>query len=242
MAVQSAQLVFCGDYCYESDEIPNASIKDLADFVGLEESRDLMFSAGGTRPIRIHPKTPELLEFWKENCRECYGPEAEPAEEDILLVSSTLLQFPGLKMTNNVMNGVKTVATSKDNLVEYRAYLVAEMQETKGAPPVVWLYNKLTGADKRPKGQFCRSQAMGRSWISVVPKGKGYALKWDVQLNVKVEFPSALLKILPTSVEKMEEQGGSSVRKAVQTDVDLAASKVLEAFAAWQTSQPLASR
>jgi hypothetical protein len=128
--------------------------------------------------------------------------------------------------------------------------LLGEHQRVEGPPPLVWLYRKLTGipdndddggGDTHAQG-LDGSSAVGtirpskaRSWsrVAVVETLQGgLALSFATALEIRVDFPSLLVKILPTSKEKMEEQGSAAVLKAVSKDIVDAVTLTWDAFLA----------
>jgi hypothetical protein len=148
--------------------------------------------------------------------------------------SESTVQFPGLKMVNLVYSGVK--ARSKDDLPYYDIILVGERKRVFGAPPIVWLYNSLTGHSAEKEGVLRSPSARVQSVISVTDKEFGPCFCFDCNVVIVVEFPKAVMKFLPFSKEKMEEQGTASVRKAVEKDIVNALDSINKVYFDWLTA------
>jgi hypothetical protein len=52
----------------------------------------------------------------------------------------------------------------------------------------------------------------------------------DSSLDIAVKFPSLLLKILPVSKEKAEEQGSASVAKTLMNDTGAALQRISDSY------------
>ena len=108
----------------------------------------------------------------------------------------------------------------------------AEKLEPKGVAPVVWIFNELTGNNERKTGAFYPPrQTKARSLVRVEDTIDGsLVLRFDLILRVTIEFPAVLVKILPSSKEKMEEQGSTSILKTVSKDIEMAMQVAYDAF------------
>ncbi|KAL7563396.1 hypothetical protein ACA910_016496 [Epithemia clementina (nom. ined.)] len=238
------ELVFNGDYTGRSDPLPPDTTKEAAvAFLMQDSTRDLFFSAGNTRKIELVETSPELLEMWNEVV-EFYGYERKPTVNDPIITVDSIVQFPGLKLITTAVSGVYVMTNKDTGFEEYHFFSIADKQTTQGFPPAVWLYDQLTGSANKDKDKFSRMSGNARSVVSVVEhlsaaeaedSSSGdeprLCFSFDVILQIVVKFPSALLKIIPSSTEKMEEQGSKSIQKAVSKDVDLALLAAAQAFA-----------
>ena len=63
-----------------------------------------------------------------------------------------------------------------------------------------------------------------------------YKIGFDCTVEVLVQFPRFLLKIMPVSREKMEQQGSLSVKKAVEKDILHAIESTTMAFEEWKAT------
>jgi hypothetical protein len=60
--------------------------------------------------------------------------------------------------------------------------------------------------------------------------GKTVKFKTEAFLEVQVSFPAFLLKLLPSSKEKVETQGSEAVKKALKRDISVAVDKFRAAW------------
>lgn len=221
------QLVFKGDYVATTAKLPDDTTKqEIADFFAKPANRNIFLSAGGKRSFSTLEMTTQFKDYWRDICVH-FNSKSLPDDKDTLLAVDAEVKFPGMKLVTTTVNGIKELYTDDADpmLRGMEALMVAERSEAQGATPVVWLFNKLTGNDKREKDAFYPpKQTKARSIVTVqeLADDSSLALTFKLQMQVTVEFPSVLIKILPTSKEKMEEQGSSSSLKAVSKDVDSA--------------------
>ena len=109
-----------------------------------------------------------------------------------------------------------------------------------GAPPVVWLFNKLTGTDTQ--GEYNPPTGKVETSVTVVPVDNdgGYALRFLCNVEIVTEVSKSLLKILPASKEKIQEQGSVSVSKTIEKDVRSSLESVLNAYKEWKVTSLVA--
>lgn len=226
------KLVFKGDYTCSTDPLPGGvSQADVSAFLEQSATRDIFLSAGGTRTLQELELTPQFKGFWQEACRH-FGSDALPTDDDVVFAVDTVVSFPGLLLlVTTAVSGVKKIQ-GENGLEGYELMLVAQKQTAQGAPPVVWIFNKLTGINKRDEALwYPPSQAKARSTIGITElSGGSVAISFKLELQVTVEFPAVLVKILPSSKEKTEEQGTASILKTVSKDIDKAMEVAFEKF------------
>jgi hypothetical protein len=237
-------LVFTGDFVHLSDPIPTSRRSELAAFLRRDEAKNLLLSVGGKRPATRRELSKELLDLWVESCGDDdghggYGEASLPDPDvDEVISSESIVNFPGLKMTSVIYSGTKLRSTSangddkSDSLPSHEFVMVAEQQRVEGPPPMVWLYRKLTGIDKSTEEGPKLSKGRARSRVSIVETddGTSLALSFATELQIRVDFPRFLVKALPTTKEKMEEQGSAAVLKTVSQDIKDAVAATREAF------------
>lgn len=247
-------LVFGAKLNYTSDLFyANATQQEFVDFFETSETKNLLLGSGGKLEVKRLDATPELLELWKSSCQTYYGSKYLPKEvvnqkeSNEIYTSESIVSFPGIKVITTVCTAV-IVDLAKDDgnmLPSYDFILIGENRIAEGPKPLIWLYNQLTGADKhcQEKGAFNPSKATAQTHVSVIRHqnsqegadgnggdiGERYGFNFDMNMEIRVEFPRALLKLLPTKREKIEEQMSASLLKAVQPNV-------VQAIAATRTS------
>jgi hypothetical protein len=237
--LRAVELVFDGDCLLVSDPLPrDVSKEELIEFLHKKESRNYFFSAGGTRVVDELEMTPEFKSMWQDEYAKLNNKAQEfmmPNDEgdSSVIGCEAKINFPGLLLTSTTISGVRKFQGKNDgDFPEYQVLGIAEQQRVEGPAPVVWLYSQLTGLNKKEKGKFYPPSAAARSTISVVEKEGGYAFSFDVKLKIVTQVPTVLIKILPTSIEKMEEQGGAAVSKTVAKDMEASITHVRKIFLA----------
>ena len=225
---KKAALTFHGDVSISSDPLPEGtSREDAIAFLRKSETKNLLLSAGGTRPVAEIPMSDELENLWKECCKD-YGSEYLPETGDCILSCDSISQFPGVKLVTTVFSGVKA-AKSENDSPQYTFLLVGEKQSVSGA--LAGIFNRLTGNDK--KGDSLTPSGLAKSTVSVVESsGNKLAFNFEASIEIIVEFPSFLLKILPVSKEKAEAQGSASISKTISEDARKAVAGVYESYTA----------
>jgi hypothetical protein len=185
---------------------------------------------------------------------------------DRIIATETVLQFPGLKMINRVYNVIKIVDTKESSssssssnpaasihVPELLSFMIGEKQQVKGLPPAVWLFNKLTGYDTRKNQSISPSSGsaftritwqtddttttIGTTSNSATENNTMGRLRIQAHVTIRTNFPKALLRILPVSKAKMEQQGSQAVRKSIEKELDRACDTGAEHFHQWKQQQ-----
>jgi hypothetical protein len=239
--VEKETLIFSVHLDKLSDKIPSNDANEVNSFCRSKECRNHFLSAGGKSAICEEERNEALEELWKQSSEKWYGDTSMPDFEngDCVISTVTTVQFPGMKLLNTVYNGVKLLEDSNGNPY-YKCLMVADKKKPVGAPPVVWIYNKLVGTDS--KAEYSPASGKAQSSVSIVEIDGGHAIRFVCDVEIIVSFPKILMKILPSSKESIEEQGSASVRKAVEKDVINCLELTVEAFEKWNSSkiiQPL---
>jgi hypothetical protein len=218
--IKKETVKFTGDLILTSEPLSGAKVEDVAEFFRRKECLDLLLGAGGTRPVTELTASPQLKKLWLEACAN-FESASSPEDGDPILSTDTIISMPGITLTNTVVNGVKLLE-DKEGLPMYETVLIADKRTAQGPAPLVWIYNQLTGAGKTEDDGYSPPQARVMSRASIVEKNGELTFSINVLFQIVVEFPAILVRILPTSKEKMEEQGSASISKAIVKDVDLA--------------------
>jgi hypothetical protein len=157
------------------------------------------------------------LEEWKEKCK-VLGAVLPNKEDSILEVESRGLAFPGLEVRSTATVGVKYVEREQGSTPRHEFVLLGTREQAKGFPPVVWIYNKLTGADPKNPGKG-NSNAKSLSTVSYERIDGNVVFRTNAFLEIGITFPKVLLKILPGDKATIEEKASSSVQKSLEKDV-----------------------
>lgn len=228
----ATELVFDGSCNLVSDPLPtNITREQLANFMRQEKTRDLFFSAGGTRPVETYEMTSNIRTMWEEIALGYFqSPSLLPQEDDLVISCDSIIQFPGVLLTTTALNGIKIRDDDQNGFPVYTVVGFAERQRVEGARPIVWLFNQLTGLHKKEKGKFYPTSARAFGEISIVNKDDRFAFQFNVNLKVVTNVPEVLVRLLPTSKESMEEQGSKAVANALSKDLKATLSHVQESF------------
>ena len=196
-----------------------SSKEKLEDFFQKPENRALLATAGGKRKWEEIEATPQILQDWKDVCDE-QGIQYPDGEDDaILSVQTGGIDFPGLHMKTVAKIGVKLTKNPNDASLQYEYSLLGDERFVTGLPPIVWIFNKLTGSGKESDGtQDASTKSLSVVGYKIVDDDK-VIFTIDTRLEVKVKFPSILLKLLPTNKEKAEQTGSQAITKAVEKDI-----------------------
>lgn len=197
----------------------------------------MLLSGSGNNAARIlsQAECVSMKEQWAERARNVGGEAPDLDQGDVVCrVNTGGMNFVGLEVKSDAMIGTKLVfpdainieSTSAGNDVfvspEYQLTFIKDIQNVKGPMLLVWIFNKLTGQDGKQSGneEGKKEQAVTSfSRFYAEQSGESEAIfVLETSLDIAVNFPSLLLKILPVSKEKAEEQGSASVTKALIKD------------------------
>ncbi|GAX10945.1 hypothetical protein FisN_2Lh475 [Fistulifera solaris] len=228
LAANQETLTFSVDYKMTSEPIP---VDRKQEFLELFETNEIclsLLSSGGKRKVEEGTLSPVFEGYWDDICQKTPS-FSKRSSDSRLFLTDTDSKFPGLTLFSTVCNGCNLVRDTTGR-PKYEFLLLAEKQSVSGAAPVVWLFNKLTGRSKESKDDFLKTSNEIKSSASIVDSGDSLALQFEVCAKIYVVFPKTLLNILPTSKEKMEEQGSASMRSAIVRDVDNAVAGAVSTF------------
>ncbi|KAG7364380.1 hypothetical protein IV203_037582 [Nitzschia inconspicua] len=208
-----ASLILKGDISTRSKSLPIICEDRLFQFFRKPTYRNLLVSGGGERPVETLTVTKTMLQEWTEKCKQLGA--ALPDEEDsILSVESRGIEFPGLKVKSVATVGVKYI---DEQPPRHEFVLLGTQEEAKGLTPVVWIYNKLTGANQKKQGND-NTKAQSLSTVSYETNNGNVVFHTKSFLQIGITFPKVLLKVLPGDKAVIEEKASSSVQKTLEKD------------------------
>jgi hypothetical protein len=170
----------------------------------------------------------------------------EPSLDDILIsltVTTPFLVFI-LKVTATI--GVKLLWHSfhsqKDGnydgtnvlLPEYQFTLLDQTFSADGPPPLVFIFNQLTGINRTVKGTYKQPNHalfVVKAEPSADRKRLCFVSRMTAVLNIR--FPTILLKLLPVPKEKIENEGSVSLRRNMERDVPPGVDLFRKAYVDW---------
>jgi hypothetical protein len=103
-----------------------------------------------------------------------------------------------------------------------------------GPPPLVFIFNQLTGIKKKVQGTYTQpNHALFtvKAEPSEDKKRLSFISRMTAELNIR--FPQILLKLLPVPKERIENEGSASLKKSMQRDVPPGVDLFRNAYVDW---------
>ena len=210
-----ALLKFVGEATTTTDPVPMPpSDISLADFFAVDNHRDLLMKGTGNK-VEPMKSNDELMERWVVEAKRV-GAVPPQKGDPLLQVTTSGIQFPGLKILSVAIIGAKLIVDGDGGYPVHEFTLVKDTIKAEGPRPIRFIFNKLTATrDEEAKEQtthsLTRTTAKSAGGDKLVFTSSSY-------LEVDVAFPRVLLRILPVSKEKAEEQGSQSILKTIEKD------------------------
>ena len=217
-----ALLKFVGEATTITDPVPlppqasDDDGKSLAAFFSVDSHRDLLMR-GVSNVVEPMEANKELMERWTVEAKRVGA--VPPEEEDALLqVTTAGIQFPGLKILSVATIGAKLIVDDESGYPVHEFTLVKDTIRAEGPRPIRFIFNKLTATrDEEAKEQTTHSLTRTTA-TSAGSDDQMITFISSSYLEVDVSFPKVLLRILPVSKEKAEEQGSQSILKTIEKD------------------------
>lgn len=242
-----ATLHFAGSETFQSDPVPLQSYSTLKSFFSKEEVQSMLLSGNGDGDVPPKSLSKEesksYKDQWTEQARKVGGEDPDPDNGDIVYkVNTGGINFAGLKVKSEAIIGVKLVKSNGDGendmvLPQYELVLIGDQRNVKGPKVLVWIFNKLTGQGSNKSESDEKKdqsvQSLSKFYAKVESDDKGEScvtFSIDSSLDISVKFPSLLLKILPVSKEKAEEQGSASVKKVLMKDTSASLRRIADFY------------
>uniref|UniRef100_A0A7S3QBR3 Uncharacterized protein n=1 Tax=Chaetoceros debilis TaxID=122233 RepID=A0A7S3QBR3_9STRA len=129
-------------------------------------------------------------------------------------------------MQNENENSPETLSSSP----EYQLVFIRDKRVAEVPRLLVWAYNKLTGGSSGKDEAESAITSMTRFYPVVDTEKKEVVFTSKSFLDIAVKFPSLLLKILPVSKEKAEEEGSASIMKTLVKDTEPTIPVLMECY------------
>lgn len=213
-------LTFSGQIIKTSQPLVSMDNKDLLiDFFKSPQARDTLFVSDAA-PIPVEPVPSKLFREWQLETQR-FGIALPTREEDyqqtVRQLCSEGISFSGLTVETTVNCGAKLIEESPDTgLPAYELTMINDSTEARGPRPLMWIYNQVMGFVSN-KSQTKTTTSLCR--IALVEQDGGIAIDFESSFLVKMNFPPFLMRILPVSKTKAENQGSSAVTRFVQKGV-----------------------
>ncbi len=247
-----ASLHFKGAKIYKSEPVPilhdttatASSNNDILSFFQKDEILPLILNGEREDCVELLDNknvNEALLDQWTKQARIVgANTPSMSSGDDVFQVQTGNMNVYGLKIKSNSLIGVKYVdkdelASSKSNdggRPEYELVFIKNKQFAEGPKFLVWIFNQLTGKtnSKKDKEKEQTVHSLSKFTYETTPDGESIIFTIEASLEIVVKFPSFLLKILPVSKEKAEEQGSASVLKTMGKDIEAVLPKIRDYY------------
>ena len=216
----------------------------LDKFFSMDDTYTILL-AGSDSIVTKQPKEniPSMKDVWEKECRKL-GAEVPSSislsSDECLLfqVQTSGMNFPGLKVFSLITIGSMKHKPSLRTGSFPEIQFVLLQTENKAQGLLQGIYNALMGISSNKKGSTSESMNnntnMQHSFtkVSVEPSidGSQFVFTSNVMIEIGVQFPSFLLKILPVNKEKAEEQGSLAVSRFIDKDVQQSLNRLSELY------------
>lgn len=228
------------EYLTPSVPLPPAS-KNLEDF--FKSDAYLQLPAGIHNRLSITKvATAYQLGRWNEEAERMPKVIVPPSQGDRVLEMEVTTPFLVFTIHFAGTLGVKLLLPSSSNNKkqtvnpEYQFTLVDQKFYADGPPPLVWMFNQLTGINpnqdkKGTYGQFHHGLYRVKSVISDDGTRMAFAMRMESELDIK--FPLSLLQILPVDKTVIEKQGSQSLQQSMRRDIPPGVDRFRQLYLDW---------
>lgn len=215
-------LTFSGQIVKTSRPLVSLDDKEsLIEFFKSPAARDTLFVSDAA-PVPIQPISPLLLREWQLEAQRlgvALPTREEAADQSVMQLCSKGISFSGLTVETTVNCGAKLIEHNADTgLPSYEFTMIKDSTSARGPKPLLWIYNQVMGL-VNGKGGNQQKTTTSLCRIALVEVEGGLAIDFESSFQVKLNFPSFLIRILPVSKGRAEKQGSSAVTKFVQKGV-----------------------
>ena len=213
--------------------VPIEDKQRLIDFFKTTRARDTLF-VSDSRPVPVNPISPKLFREWQLETQKLgvnLPIREEGSTQTVMQLCSEGISFSGLHVETTVNCGAKLIDYCPDTgLPAYEFTMINDRTSARGPRPLMWIYNQVMGfVSNKNKAQSKTTTSLCR--IALVEVKGGIAIDFESSFQVKVNFPPFLLRILPVSKSRAEQQGSSAVSRFVQKGVVDSVQRFEQAFA-----------
>lgn len=234
-----ARLHFKASLIATTRSVPKPKSDDLAllEFFSSDDHRNHLLIGRGNMRVTKLPKsynTTRLFCRWKEESRffDMTLPTVITNQKFTMLAVST--NFLIFSIIAEAILGVELFAPKRPShnhihlaetiSPEYQFVLLEESFYADGPPPMVWLFNQITGVDNivdKPAGDELKSHSSHvffRVWTKETSNST-IAFTAQTKADISFNFPSVLLNLLPVSKDIIEKQGNAALKNSMEKDV-----------------------
>ena len=211
------------------------SEKSMDDFFASKRHRDaLLVGTGNIKVERFDSSSSKiskraLAKRWKQEARASGGKLLPPKVSDTVIQLKLETSFLVFTIFALAILGVKLLPQSKNveehqNLQsrqspEYQFVLLGEDFRAEGPPPLVWLFDQLTGAARRKNAETDDHTIHGifHIWAECQESSIVFCSKTDISIDIG--FPALLLGILPVRQEVIETAASKALQESLERDL-----------------------
>lgn len=217
---------------FHTKTLPMDSLETLRNLFdeSFEDLAKIALGGSGVDNVVIIPMTESMMENWTNAAKNVHA--SQPTKHGFICkVNTGGFNFSGLKVTSIANIGAQLVRNDDVTQTCLEFTYIDDEQIVEGPRFLVNIFNALTAADSKnvdedeKRGQSV--QSLSRLYVTV--SNETVVFHVDTSLDISITFASILLKILPVSKEKAEEQGSQAVMKTLVKDTEAMIQK-LESF------------
>ena len=234
-----ATLHFHGSKTFHSRPLPIESMDILHILYGpaLKDLAKITIGGSGTDNVVINPNPihSSLMEDWIMSTKKVNA--SVPNEQGFICkVQTSGLNFSGLQVKTVANIGTQLLQlqhddTNRNDTFQLEFTYIDDEQIVQGPKILVFIFNALTGKDSdesSSKGKGQRVQSLSRLHTTV--SNNTVVFHIDTNLDISIQFPTLLLKLLPVSKEKAEEQGSEVIMNTLTKDTEAMIPKLEEFY------------
>ena len=190
----------------------------LPEFFFRDEHRNMLLAGTSHNLLEHVQPTTALVKQWEVEALK-YGVEKPVKGDAIVRVTTTGIHFPGLLLKTVAHVGCKKCLVLGDP--EYQFTLIRDELHAEGPEPLVWLFNRLTGAadEKRNPSGTERRRTHSMNKVTAKTTSGGVVFSSNTQITIEVAFPTVLLRMLPVDKRMAERQGSESISWVIERDI-----------------------
>jgi len=223
-----AKFVATKDITTDPVSVPNEP-RFLQDFFMIKDHRDLLFPYEFSLVDSGDPSDEDASRVSTLGKHQLPSlPESSTlVDTNVLEFVSAGLNFPGIKVTSIMKMSSQLFLSGAEKMPEYRFILLESTTKAEGPRPLVWLFNKLTKAENNQE-----QSTFSYTRISGEIRGGKLVFHANARLEVRINIPRVMLKLLPVKLETFEEQGSKSLEGAMK-DLERSINRFKDAYIQW---------
>ena len=241
-------LTFSGQIVKSSQPLVSNSAEEraqLIDFFKSTNARNTLFVSDAP-PVPIHPVSPQLVRSWQAEAQRLGAAlpddSASDDQQTVMQLCSNGISFSGLVVETTVLCGAKLIPDAGEGLPAYEFTMIQDSTQARGPRLLMWIYNQVMGLvgnsnnNSRQKMPPKTTTSLCRIRLAEESNG-GLGIHFESSFQVQMKLPSFLLKVLPVSKSRAEQQGSAAVTGFVQKGVVDSMQRFEQTFAEYQKQQ-----